>query len=196
MDRDTTSRIERCLDVVPGRRLELRWACRSDRRDASILLDEKKWISEERFLHALNYCMLLPGPEAQQLATYIGWLLHRTLGGLTAGLLFIFPGFVSILGLSVLYAHFQQTDFVQAVFFGLKPAVLACIAQQAVERFGWLHPGEMLDGLGMAETTPGPLIQVVQVALFAVLLTFYFHRSPAQTLAASAGLGAILYYLQ
>lgn len=271
-----------------------------------ILVDEKKWVSEERFLHALNYCMLLPGPEAQQLAIYIGWLLHRTLGGLIAGLLFILPGFLSILGLSVLYAVYQQTDFVQAVFFGLKPAVLAIvidavlriskrvlkngsmvaiavaaflaiffgnvpfplliltagiigfiggrllperfvvikghgsagaeqsatevplysvqptlirslavsaicltlwfaplmlmwavlggnsvyvqegvffskaaivtfggaysvlayIAQQAVERYGWLQPGEMLDGLGMAETTPGPLIQVVQFVGF------------------------------
>jgi chromate transporter len=71
----------------------------------------------------------LPGPEAQQLATYIGWLLHRTLGGLVAGVLFILPGFVSILGLSILYAVYQQTDFVQAVFFGLKPAVLAIVVE-------------------------------------------------------------------
>lgn len=271
-----------------------------------ILVEEKKWLSEARFLHALNYCMLLPGPEAQQLATYTGWLLHRTLGGVVAGTLFILPGFVSILGLSILYAHYQQTDFLQAVFFGLKPAVLAIVveavlriakrvlknavmlaiaavafvgifffgvpfpllilaagcfgylggrflperlavlmghgagaaaeeadavrlhsvapswrrtlrvclvfsilwfgplaflaatfgrqsvfvqegvffskaavvtfggaysvlayvAQQAVENFGWLKPGEMLDGLGMAETTPGPLIQVVQFVGF------------------------------
>ncbi len=278
-----------------------------------ILVDEKKWISEERFLHALNYCMLLPGPEAQQLATYIGWLLHRTLGGLVAGILFILPGFASILALSLVYAAYGDTEIVQAVFFGLKPAVLAIvveavlrirkrvlknsmmlavaassfigifflnipfpllilaaaiigflggrfapkqflvmkghgpaggvssngeaqeaeeeiplhavrptlvrsagvlaicltlwfaplvalwstlgsesvyvqegvffskaavvtfggaysvlsyIAQQAVDRFGWLEPGEMLDGLGMAETTPGPLIQVVQFVGF------------------------------
>jgi chromate transporter len=69
-----------------------------------VLVEEKKWISEGRFLHALNYCMLLPGPEAQQLATYIGWLLHRTWGGLVAGTLFILPGAVVVLGLSVLYA--------------------------------------------------------------------------------------------
>lgn len=274
-----------------------------------ILVEERRWVSENRFLHALNYCMLLPGPEAQQLATYIGWLLHRTLGGLVAGILFILPGFLSILGLSLLYAVYQQTDFVQAVFFGLKPAVLAIvveavlriskrvlkngtmlalavasfvgifflnvpfpllilvagcigflggrfapdrfvvikghgqgtaeqspgtavevplhsvqptilrsfyvsaiclvlwfapvmllwtalgwssvyvqesvffskaavvtfggaysvlayIAQQAVEKYNWLQPGEMLDGLGMAETTPGPLIQVVQFVGF------------------------------
>ena len=77
-----------------------------------ILVDEKKWISEERFLHALNYCMLLPGPEAQQLATYIGWLLHRTAGGLIAGTLFIFPGLVSILLLSMLYVTQYQAGWV------------------------------------------------------------------------------------
>ena len=277
-----------------------------------ILVDEKKWISESRFLHALNYCMLLPGPEAQQLATYIGWLLHRTAGGLAAGLLFVLPGFLSILALSVLYAGFQELSMVQAVFFGIKAAVLAVVieavlrigkralkngymyliaatafvaiffldvsfpliivaaalvgllgsqlnparfvvikgyqpesgvadaavdamlhdhqqdhvrpawsrtlrvaafwlalwfiplgvlalalggdnvftqiglffsklavvtfggayavlaymAQEAVQNYGWLAPGEMLDGLGMAETTPGPLIQVVQFVAF------------------------------
>jgi len=273
-----------------------------------ILVDEKKWISEQRFLHALNYCMLLPGPEAQQLATYIGWLMHRTLGGLLAGVLFVLPGFVSILALSIIYACYSESIIVQALFFGLKPAVVAIviqavlrigkrvlknsamitiassafvaifffdipfplliviagligfigtqispkhfdvlnghgqsgnplvltdqflehagskpslrrslyisaicltlwfgpllgiwlslgissvylqeglffskasvvtfggaysvlsyIAQQAVERYGWLRPGEMLDGLGMAETTPGPLILVVQFVGF------------------------------
>ncbi len=273
-----------------------------------ILVEEKRWVSEKRFLHALNYTMLLPGPEAQQLATYIGWLLHSTRGGLVAGSLFVLPGFVSILVLSVLYAGFQDVTFVQALFYGLKPAVmavvvdavfriggralksgvmvliaamafiaiyffnvpfpwivllagaagfvggriwpgqfyvlesapsteadaeaaigdqapdhtwpstrralrflvtglllwfgplvvlswilgpenifvtiglffsktavvtfggayavLAYIAQQAVEVYGWLQPGQMLDGLGMAETTPGPLIQVVQFVGF------------------------------
>jgi chromate transporter len=270
-----------------------------------ILVEDKRWVSERQFLHALNYCMLLPGPEAQQLATYIGWLLHRVRGGLVAGVLFVLPGFLAILLLSVLYAGFQDTTTVQALFFGLKPAVvavvvqavlrigrralktralialaaaafiaifffevpfplivvaagltgylgyrlrpgsflmsfahaedghggdaaphhlavrpswlrtartaaiwlslwwapvaalaltvgvrsiwvqeglffsqaavvtfggayavLAYIAQQAVETYGWLQPGEMLDGLGMAETTPGPLIQVVQFVGF------------------------------
>lgn len=270
-----------------------------------IVVDEKKWMSEERFLHALNYCMLLPGPEAQQLATYIGWLMHRAPGGLMAGILFVLPGFVAILMLSIIYACFQETTLVQAAFFGLKPAVLAIVleavfrigkrvlknramlllavasfiaifffqvpfpllivaagaiglvggrlapqlfsvvkgqtppsirgggtiphpevrptlargilvsavclslwfgpllaigwllgpqsvflqqgvffskaaivtfggaysvlayvAQQAVERYGWLRPGEMLDGLSMAETTPGPLIMVVQFVAF------------------------------
>lgn len=100
-----------------------------------IVVDEKKWVSEDRFLHALNYCMLLPGPEAQQLATYIGWLMHRTPGGLLAGTLFILPGVICILALSILYAHFQQTTFVAAVFFGVKPAVLAIVVE-AVIRIG------------------------------------------------------------
>jgi chromate transporter len=275
-----------------------------------ILVEEKQWVSENRFLHALNYCMLLPGPEAQQLAIYIGWLLHRARGGIVAGTLFVLPGFLSILVLSILYAGFQGVTFVEALFFGLKPAVmavvveavirigrralknrlmvglaalafvgifffdvpfplivlgagligyfggrfapgwfavpnphaaqgsgptgtqaigdalleqarpsigravrvlavwlplwlgpvailwaalgrsnvlvseavffsktavvtfggayavLAYIAQEAVSTYGWLRPGEMLDGLGMAETTPGPLIQVVQFVGF------------------------------
>jgi chromate transporter len=277
-----------------------------------ILVDEKRWVSENRFLHALNYCMLLPGPEAQQLATYIGWLMHRTLGGIMAGGLFILPGIIAIMGLSYIYAAFGEVGIVSALFFGLKAAVLAVVlqavvrvgskalknrimialaavafvaifffsvpfpvivfgagligylggragmkefevggghgpshakaapdaqfllgdhlpphaqptvakslrvaavwlvlwlvpvaalllllggantftqiavffskmavvtfggayavlayvAQQAVENFGWLKPGEMLDGLGMAETTPGPLIMVLQFVGF------------------------------
>ncbi len=257
-----------------------------------ILVEEKRWIDEERFLHALNYCMLLPGPEAQQLAVYIGWLLHRTIGGLIAGILFVLPGFISILTLSILYAEFRDSILIAALFYGLKPAVvaivveavvrigkralkdrfrillaalafiaifffevpfpiiivaaglagylafrwsgetapfeaqttttrpslargakvlaihlvlwwgpvlllvlalgrghvlveegiffskmavvtfggayavLAYVAQQAVEVYQWLRPGEMLDGLGMAETTPGPLIMVLQFVGF------------------------------
>ncbi|NBJ09758.1 chromate efflux transporter [Microvirga arsenatis] len=273
-----------------------------------ILVEEKRWISESRFLHALNYCMLLPGPEAQQLATYMGWLMHRTVGGIMAGGLFILPGIVAIMALSWIYALFGQVGFVSALFFGLKAAVLAIVldavvrigrralknrvligmaavafvaiffldapfpliilvagltgllagkaglpqfqmsghgngnatdtddllgdelpaharpnagrslriaavwlalwllpvaallltlgggnvfnqiavffskmamvtfggayavlayvAQQAVETYGWLRPGEMLDGLGMAETTPGPLIMVLQFVGF------------------------------
>lgn len=271
------------------------------------IVEDKKWLGENRFLHALNYCMLLPGPEAQQLATYIGWLLHKTRGGLLAGALFVLPGFISILILSILYALWKDLTFVQGIFYGIKPAVLAVvvgavikigkralknevmvgiavlafiaifffkvsfpyivlaagligffggkiweekfyvikghadkkgseeglidayilskkptlgktiatalfwltlwllpvvvlflvlgadnvfskealffsqsaivtfggaysvlayISQKAVETYGWLQPGEMLDGLGMAETTPGPLIQVVQFVGF------------------------------
>jgi chromate transporter len=275
-----------------------------------IIVDEKKWIGESRFLHALSYCMLLPGPEAQQLATYIGWLMHRWPGAITAGGLFVLPGVVAIMALSWIYAAFGQVPIVVALFFGLKAAVLAIVlhavhrvgsralksgamialallafiaiffshvpfplivlaagvigfigaragssafivggghgtpgrvsagesllgdelpeharptvgralrvsalwlalwlapviliiatlgaghtfsqigiffskmavvtfggayavlaymAQQAVETYGWLKPGEMLDGLGMAETTPGPLIMVVQFVGF------------------------------
>ncbi|HEU5076623.1 MAG TPA: chromate efflux transporter [Polyangiaceae bacterium] len=99
------------------------------------LVEERKWIDEERFLHALNYCMLLPGPEAQQLAAYIGWLMHKGRGGLAAGLLFVLPGFVSILVLSMLYAGFRQLAPVAAIFFGLKAAVLALVVE-AVIRIG------------------------------------------------------------
>jgi chromate transporter len=281
-----------------------------------ILVDEKRWVSNSRFLHALNYCMLLPGPEAQQLATYIGWLLHGWRGGLAAGTLFILPGFLAILALSLLYSMYLDTTVVQALFFGLKAAVLAVViaavihigrralrnplmvliaalafvgiflfevpfpiivlsagaigliggrfrpalfalikdantgdepasalgdhavahtrpswpralkvlvvwlglwltpvvlltaifgrehvlaaeaiffskaavvtfggaysvlayvAQQAVETYQWLMPKEMLDGLGMAETTPGPLIQVVQ---FVGFMGAYRHPAP------------------
>ena len=100
-----------------------------------ILVDENKWISEARFLHALSYCSLLPGPEAQQLATYIGWLIHRTSGGLMAGLLFIAPGFVVIMALSILYAGYGHLAWVTAVFFGLKAAILAVVVE-AVVRIG------------------------------------------------------------
>ncbi|MFK5027026.1 chromate transporter, partial [Klebsiella pneumoniae] len=85
---------------------------------------EKRWIGESRFLHALNYCMLLPGPEAQQLAVYIGWLMHRTLGGLIAGILFVLPGAAAIMTLSIVYAVYGAVGAVQALFFGLKAAVL------------------------------------------------------------------------
>ena len=100
-----------------------------------IIVEEKRWIGENRFLHALNYCMLLPGPEAQQLATYIGWLMHRTLGGIMAGVLFVLPGVVSIMALSIVYALFGKVGIVSALFFGLKAAVLAVVLQ-AVVRIG------------------------------------------------------------
>jgi chromate transporter len=281
-----------------------------------IIVDEKKWVGEARFLHALSYCMLLPGPEAQQLATYIGWLMHRWPGAIIAGGLFVVPGIISILALSYVYAAYGNVPAVASLFFGLKAAVLAIVlqavhrvgsralkspamialaalafigifffsvpfpliviaaaiigfagartgsgafqvgghgsgaakagqdqsllgdalpqhaqptigralrvsalwlalwlvpviaafvllgtgsvfadiggffskmavvtfggayavlaymAQQAVETYGWLQPGEMLDGLGMAETTPGPLIMVVQ---FVGFLAAYRH---------------------
>ena len=100
-----------------------------------IIVEEKRWIGEGRFLHALNYCMLLPGPEAQQLAIYIGWLMHRTPGGLAAGLLFVLPGFLSILALSYVYVLFGHAGAVAGLFFGLKAAVLAVVVH-AVLRIG------------------------------------------------------------
>jgi chromate transporter len=255
-----------------------------------VLVDERRWISEERFLHALNFCMLLPGPEAMQLATYTGWLLHGALGGLVAGFLFVLPGAFVVLALSIAYALYGHMPLVEAAFVGIKAAVLvivveallrvsqralrqpahwiiavaafiaifffampfplviaaaaligyalaenrqqatspaiktsavplthtmrtaglwlalwifpllllaflfgrdhvltdiaiffsklavvtfggaysvlAYMAQQAVETYGWLSAGEMLDGLGLAETTPGPLILVTEFVGF------------------------------
>ncbi len=100
-----------------------------------ILVEEKRWLSESRFLHALNFCMLLPGPEAQQLTVYAGWLLHRVWGGIVAGLLFVLPGMLAIMALSIIYALYGQVGIVAAVFFGLKAAVLA-IVLQALIRLG------------------------------------------------------------
>jgi chromate transporter len=123
-----------------------------------ILVDEKHWISESRFLHALNYCMLLPGPEAQQLAIYIGWLMHRTAGGLVAGTLFVLPGFLTIMALSVLYALFGQVGAVAALFFGLKAAVLV-IVLQAVLRMG-------------RRSLKNPMMVAIAAAAFTALFVF------------------------
>lgn len=91
------------------------------------LVDKKKWISDSKFLHALNYCMILPGPEAQQLATYIGWMLHGTKGGLAAGILFVLPSMFILLGLSAIYVTFGNIPWIYAMFGGLKPAVIAIV---------------------------------------------------------------------
>src|SRR5258707_3293318 len=99
------------------------------------LVEKKKWISEARFLHALNYCMLLPGPEAQQLAIYVGWLLHKTWGGIVAGALFVIPAIFIRLGLSYIYVTLGNMPWIAAIFYGLKPAVLAIVAA-AVIRIG------------------------------------------------------------
>ncbi|HEX2544186.1 MAG TPA: chromate efflux transporter, partial [Ramlibacter sp.] len=99
------------------------------------LVEQKRWISERRFLHALNYCMLLPGPEAQQLATYIGWLMHRTLGGIVAGGLFVLPSLLILVGLSWVYVAFGHVNWVAGLFYGIKPAV-AAIVLHAVWRIG------------------------------------------------------------
>jgi len=136
-----------------------------------ILVDEKRWIGEGRFLHALNFCMLLPGPEAQQLATYIGWLLHGVRGGVIAGLLFLLPGAVAILALSFVYVLFGAVGPIAALFFGLKAAVLA-IVLQAVMRVG-----------GRALKTRSA--RVLAAAAFAAI---FFLAVPFPIIVASAGL--------
>ncbi|MBU2156994.1 MAG: chromate efflux transporter [Gammaproteobacteria bacterium] len=95
------------------------------------LVEKRRWLSERRFLHALNYCMLLPGPEAQQLATYIGWLLHRTWGGVIAGVLFVLPSLFILIGLSWLYIAYGDVPLVAGIFYGIKPAVTAIVLQAA-----------------------------------------------------------------
>ena len=123
-----------------------------------ILVDEKRWISEERFLHALNFCMLLPGPEAQQLATYTGWLLQGWRGGLIAGLLFVLPGVVAIMALSIVYALLGSVGLVAGLFFGLKAAVLA-IVLQALRRLA-----------GRALRTPA--LRVIAILAFVAIFGF------------------------
>jgi chromate transporter len=123
-----------------------------------ILVDEKKWISERRFLHALNYCMLLPGPEAQQLAVYVGWLMHRIRGGIISGTLFILPGLVSLGILSWIYAAYGQIGLVASLFFGLKAAVLA-IVLDAVVRIG-------------RRALKGPALVCVAAAAFVAIFVF------------------------
>src|SRR5881398_2064563 len=134
--RDTVSRTEHAhgVSLSEAFRVWLRVAALSFGGPAGqiavmhrIIVDEKKWIGEQRFLHALSYCMLLPGPEAHQLAIYIGWLMHRWPGAIIAGGLFLVPGIISILGLSYLYAAFGNVPAVAAFFFGLKAAVLAVV---------------------------------------------------------------------
>lgn len=116
------------------------------------LVERKRWISEGRFLHALNYCMVLPGPEAQQLATYIGWLLHRTRGGVAAGVLFVLPSLFILIGLSWLYVAYGHLTLVAGIFYGIKPAVTA-IVLQAAHRIG-------------SRTLKNPLLWTVAAAAF------------------------------
>src|SRR5260221_5175362 len=100
-----------------------------------VVVDEKKWVEEQRFVHALNFCVLLPGPEAQKLATYIGWLLHGVRGGLAAGILFVLPGALVMLGLSLAYALGRGIPVVEGALFGIKAAVLVIVVE-AVLRIG------------------------------------------------------------
>src|ERR1700737_548402 len=141
---DTVSRTMHAHGVSLGEALSvwLRVAARSFGGPAGqiavmhrIIVDEKKWVGESRFLQSLSYCILLPGPEAHQLAIYIGWLMHRWPGAIVAGGLFVAPGIISIMVLSYIYAAFGSVPAVVAFFFGLKAAVLA-IVLQAVHRVG------------------------------------------------------------
>ena len=140
-----------------------------------VVVEEKRWLDERQFLHALSYCMLLPGPEAQQLVTYTGWLLHGVGGGLAAGLLFVLPGFLSILALSVIYAMYQDTGVVAALFFGIKPAVVAIVAE-AVVRLG---------RRALADAWHASVAAAAFVAIFVVALPFPL------ILAAAAVAGAV-----
>ena len=139
------------------------------------LVERRRWISEPRFLHALNYCMLLPGPEAQQLAVYIGWLMHRTWGGIIAGALFVLPGFITILLLSALYALYRDLPAVTAVFFGLKAAVLAVVVEAVLRIGGRALKNRLMIGIAAAAfiaiyalAVPFPVIVAV-AALFGLV---------------------------
>jgi chromate transporter len=123
-------------------------------------VEERRWLGEKRFLHALSYCTVLPGPEAQQLAIYIGWLLNGSLGGLIAGTLFVLPGFLAILGLSLIYAAYGDTTVVEALFAGVAPAVIAIVVQ-AVWRLG----GRTLTSRGLLAVALGAF---TALAVFAV----------------------------
>lgn len=154
-----------------------------------ILVEEKRWVSESRFLHALNYCMLLPGPEAQQLATYIGWLMHRTRGGIMAGGLFIMPGVIAIMALSYIYAAFGNVGFVAALFFGLKAAVLAIVIQAVVRVGKRALKNRVLQGLAAAAfiaifffNVPFPVI-----ILAAGLIGYFGGRAGLPAFAAGGG---------
>ncbi|QOC21671.1 chromate efflux transporter [Wenzhouxiangella sp. AB-CW3] len=118
-----------------------------------LIVEEKGWIGQDRFNHALNFCMLLPGPEAQQLATYIGWLLHGTRGALAAGIIFILPGALIMLGLSLLYVTVGQVGVVEGLLFGLKCAVLAIVAQALVRMSGKVVRGLAAGLLALASFT-------------------------------------------
>ena len=139
------------------------------------LVERRRWISEKRFLHALNYCMAIPGPEAQQLATYIGWLMHRTAGGIAAGVLFVLPSLVLLVGLSWIYAAFGHLALVQGLFAGIKPAVMALVIA-ALYRIG-------------SRTLKHPLLWILAVLSFGAV--FLFSLPFPLVIAAAAGLGIL-----
>jgi chromate transporter len=143
------------------------------------LVEQKRWISERRFLHALNYCMVLPGPEAQQLATYIGWLMHRTLGGIAAGGLFVLPSLFILVALSWIYVAFGNVGWVAGLFYGIKPAV-AAIVLQAVWRIG---------SRTLRSPAQVPLLWAIALASFVAIA---FLKIPFPWVVAAAALAGVL----
>ena len=148
-----------------------------------LLVEELKWVSEKRFLHALNFCMLLPGPEAQQLTIYLGWLLHRVRGGVVAGTLFVLPGALTVLVLSIIYVTYQQEMLVNSIFFGVKAAVLAVVtialwrlARKILRKK--LHVGITITAFlaSFVFSVPFPIVIVG-----AALATYFFGEAPVQT---------------
>jgi len=144
------------------------------------LVEERRWISERRFLHALNYCMVLPGPEAQQLATYLGWLMHRTWGGIVAGVLFVLPSLVILIALSALYLAWGQQPLVAGLFYGIKPAVTAIVLHAA-----WRIGSRVLHNASL---------WAIAVAAFVAIFVFALPFPLIVALAAAAGwIGARLH---
>src|SRR5438128_11221220 len=148
-----------------------------------MLVDEKKWIDEPRFLHALNFCMLLPGPEAQKLATYIGWALHGVRGGLAAGILFVLPGALVMLALSMLYALGRGVSWIDGALFGIKAAVLVIVVEALLRIGRRALKTSLLYGLAGAAflaifflNAPFPVI----VAIAALIGWWVSRTSPAQ----------------
>lgn len=139
------------------------------------LVENKRWISERRFLHALNYCMVLPGPEAQQLATYIGWLLHRTRGGIAAGVLFVLPSLLILIGLSWVYVAFGHLSIIAGIFYGIKPAVTA-IVLQAAHRIG-------------SRTLKNPLLWAIAAIAFC---SIFFLQLPFPAIVAGAAIVGLI----
>ena len=151
-----------------------------------MLVDEKKWVEEQRYLHALNFCMLLPGPEAQKLATYVGWLLHGVRGGLAAGILFVLPGALVMLGVSLLYVLGRGIPVIDGALFGIKAAVLVIVVEALIRIGRRSLKTKLLVGVAAAAFVgiffldlPFPLI-----VLAAALVGFFGRRAPSQRVAA------------
>ena len=148
-----------------------------------LLVEELKWVSEKRFLHALNFCMLLPGPEAQQLTIYLGWLLHRVRGGVVAGVLFVLPGALTVLVLSMIYVTYQQAMAVSSIFFGVKAAVLAIVITALWRLARKIVRKKFLIGITLSAFLASFLFAVPFpiVIAGAALAAFFFGEAPAQT---------------